>query len=1593
MSHSIIRSSGAYGEDWPANINFTQGLGGSVSMGGWTVGNEGFIQQTFLGASIRSFDISAGFGDSTSTLSVSLINDEYNKSDRTLAGLGDDVYHSGIHDHFIPPVVGSPVFFKFGKNFASLEQAWRKTYDDTYGFTTIPSVTVFPEFTTTGPITTHQNGSYLKESVKVTVGTVTTQTNTWIDKSSLLDPNNMARGKDHFIFGGILQSYTQNRGPDGNPLYNVSVMDPREILSNVVVILNDYAGTTYNLKNIINVYGFLEYDPSDSLQATLDSTALDKSILKKFVDPNTSEVFYHGVSTVTNTLSNNPVDCYLMAPTPTLFNPIGFPSIFPITGQGFSRRSEKGMPLYRLDQAMTALFEFNGALPQEYKDSGFGGIIDFRGYKYVVDFGGIPFNKIPPMYFLDFAQTDLLSLAQELCDIISHDLFVSLLPIIDHPACKWLYDKNNYNISIENYSDVITGVIRIDTIDKSKQPEYGAIKSYLDNLQSRGIEVQNQDVGFEVSNVVTDRFIAGAQEVDMYFFNNSKDRDNLELRKFKNGIPNSFQFLQGAQWNLKTSLSQQILPFYGFLGKDIPTIPRGFGSYQQIMLDSSMLDAYGVGNYYIATELELRAASVSYEAWSNFLCLYDERYMSRIDDRAALQISLAHTIPATEEISSDSNLNNLLREAGEYAVDVPRCVFNSEKQYMGSDGYPASPCSPPYGYPLYYKRAEKIGIPQAGVVDILNIQKRMMSNYVRAKELNATGSGAKLKFDKWAGETIQFLEKNRSQFLPGSPENTKIGMEIDKILAQRAKVTEMINTRPDYAVLKTDMMNSKSQFKHIDKLGRESKKNSMKVYSFLKATADKYLGKAFLVKIPKVCNLNYNPNININNLTYEVLSGPFGFKPIPLNADPTFIQSALFTLNLNSLRANANSTANPLLAFEHYLRYDAAGSNYSYGYGALKNNFNPISESWEFNYTPEPQGGFFNFALFDRNLSFTESLAMPNADLPLATKQFLTPQDLTNFISENGRINTYVRYNNSENLNFKNVDRNSMAQEFITAGANVPDILEEIDNIDPSAPRSFDAISERLQGEHKRRSIAFVKCELDNKFYMAPKVKNVSTEVFGRSVISIPFEPNVNYIEVTGVDGCKELVKTYEIPSVPMRPNGGGTDGTFVENEDFLRRYDPTTNSYVIDNQIENLDKNSIYCLITIPGKVEPSVDSRYMDGPYQAMNAPQLKNILTADVVKGVAGFEKPTPFGSPPEILNDAICAKLTFTAEVLNNAIASANKAIKGASLASPEVNLNFTQPSPVYPDFIAIPLMSNERCYGPWLSATVPNNNLGVEVGHIPRIRYFDIGGKVEFEKDETLAPWNYAGFQLMNEAGALKAQFSNSLMLFVERGGYVIPEAPTGIALAKALKNGGPLITSISVDVSDSITTTVKMDLYTARFGKLQKHKETALSQVVRERQKATDQRNSMVRKGLIKSGSASVNFTSEYSKFSSLLSSISSTSKSLDELSALQTKKTINDTFVATVSTENSKTKEADGTERDFQANSKSISIMPEKILNETIEQYSDSLQLNRDHYNSAGGSFSEIFVPYSNDPAGHLNMPSLAFVVPDEVRSINELV
>ena len=51
------------------------------------------------------------------------------------------------------------------------------------------------------------------------------------------------------------------------------------------------------------------------------------------------------------------------------------------------------------------------------------------------------------------------------------------------------------------------------------------------------------------------------------------------------------------------------------------------------MLDSTGIGAYGVGNYYIATEAELRYASKSFEAWKAFLQFFNRKFIEKNDNQ------------------------------------------------------------------------------------------------------------------------------------------------------------------------------------------------------------------------------------------------------------------------------------------------------------------------------------------------------------------------------------------------------------------------------------------------------------------------------------------------------------------------------------------------------------------------------------------------------------------------------------------------------------------------------------------------------------------------------------------------------------------------------------------------------------------------------------------------------------------------------------------------------------------------------------------------------------------------------------------------
>jgi hypothetical protein len=984
----------------------------------------------------------------------------------------------------------------------------------------------------------------------------------------------------------------------------------------------------------------------------------------------------------------------------------------------------------------------------------------------------------------------------------------------------------------EDSGKFVAGIIRIDTIDRSKQPSYGSIKRYIDNLSSQGVYVENQDVGFELSNITTDKFIVGAQEVDMYYFSNNADRDLVEIEKQKAGKPSIADALIGDQWKLETSLKQQILPYYGMLGKHAVSIPKGFGAYKQILLDATDLGADGVGTYYVATEMELRCASISYERWVDFLVTYSEVYMESVEENDAAEIFALESTPSDAGAPNNPDISN------QYLVTVPRSVFPSYNKNklrdpakeFGTDGLPISPCNPPYGYPLYYKRANKLGIPQAGLAEIQARYTAIVTNLASLQSpdknnfkiiLNSEWSRMKELEDSSIGLTtfeITYFQKIKELMKEDDPDS--------------AKVAEIIG------LIQTDVNGMGPVSQLVSKMQKRGTSNAMKVYEFLKRIADECLGKKFLVKIPKNVNLFYSNFLATEPLFNPVQQykfGPFGFKPRPLNPSGGYEFSQPFYDQIVRDRLKIISPANEQ---DHHKFHTFLSSGIQPDYpkptgyvGNLCVNYNPISENHEFNYQPTNLGGFFNFDLYQNLIPMTNMLGIGENSRPLAVNQMLVPQDLTNFMNDNSRVSAYVRFDNSEFLSFENINKDSFTQQTITASGMVPDVTNSLDNVQTEDLKgfSFDKTSEN--STPLPRSVAFVKCTVDEKLYMPPKQKTYTSDVYATIVKDIGkySRPKKLYKEGT----CGEYVDSLTYYKAKYIPTTEMDFDNKVNIIDYEYSYNNILSSNLINTDLENLDTDHVYALITLPAKIIPTADSRYKDGPNQAVKAEIIKHLFTMDVVKNLEGFDKPTKCNGQVTSILNSVKKETAALAQLV------AKKARETVTYAAYTVDR--IAPSPVYPDLVSLPLMSKERCYGPWISSQID----------VQASTYSNIGGKVEFIKEENLAPWNYNGYSLMDEAGKLQAVFSNSLLLFSERGGFVIPDIASGVSLCKNLLDNGPLVTNITMDISSAgFKTTYKFDLYTSSFGKLQKQKQDEISKISRERQKLKDEKNSLIRRGL-----------------------------------------------------------------------------------------------------------------------------------------------
>ncbi len=125
----------------------------------------------------------------------------------------------------------------------------------------------------------------------------------------------------------------------------------------------------------------------------------------------------------------------------------------------------------------------------------------------------------------------------------------------------------------------------------------------------------------------------------------------------------------------------------------------------------------------------------------------------------------------------------------------------------------------------------------------------------------------------------------------------------------------------------------------------------------------------------------------------------------------------------------------------------------------------------------------------------------------------------------------------------------------------------------------------------------------------------------------------------------------------------------------------------------------------------------------------------------------------------------------------------------------------RPPAIYPNAAAIAIKSNQYVYGPW--------------------GQFSADGKLEFEQDDSLVPWQYGSYDQMNKAAIAKLNTIAKGNQVLERGNWTeagLPKISIGETLAGSVGNT-PLLTSISCEIGvGGVTTNYVMETFVNRAG-------------------------------------------------------------------------------------------------------------------------------------------------------------------------------
>jgi hypothetical protein len=159
------------------------------------------------------------------------------------------------------------------------------------------------------------------------------------------------------------------------------------------------------------------------------------------------------------------------------------------------------------------------------------------------------------------------------------------------------------------------------------------------------------------------------------------------------------------------------------------------------------------------------------------------------------------------------------------------------------------------------------------------------------------------------------------------------------------------------------------------------------------------------------------------------------------------------------------------------------------------------------------------------------------------------------------------------------------------------------------------------------------------------------------------------------------------------------------------------------------------------------------------------------------------------------ESITGDFTVAAAMLNGTPAQAKQAFDNLTFGNLGLKI---YPDVILPTAAAVPLKSNVLTYGPWSAAGA--------------------AGKVKVESDPSLVPWNYDGFDAMNEAGNARVATTITNMQVSEAGSLEMVGAPTH-SLGDTLQSGGPNVSNIEVSIGkQGVSTTYRFATFTPRFG-------------------------------------------------------------------------------------------------------------------------------------------------------------------------------